>query len=77
MSQHHASARCEQCIQRFKSLLIQGLLGILCATPPVAMGQTGGEENLALKVQQLTEAMSQTQKRSMSRNTNWNSCEPN
>lgn len=63
MSQHHASASGEQCIQRFKSLLIQGLLVTLCATTPVAMGQTSSDENLASKVQQLTEVVNQTQKR--------------
>ncbi|MGA7245102.1 MAG: hypothetical protein WBX19_18080 [Terracidiphilus sp.] len=63
MIQHHASARYEQCIQRFSSLLIPGVLGVLCATSPIAMGQAGSDESLALKVQRLTEAMSQTQKR--------------
>lgn len=62
MSQHHASARYEQCIQRLSSLLIPGVLGMLCTTTPVAMGQAGSDENLALKVQQFTEAMNQTQR---------------
>jgi hypothetical protein len=48
---------------RTASRLIAGVLGVLCAAGSLARGQQATDENLALKVQQLTEAMIQTQKR--------------
>lgn len=63
MSQHHASGNQQHSILRIASHLFAGLLGLVWATPSTAIGQQSPDENLALKVQQLTEAMNQTQKR--------------
>src|ERR1700738_634171 len=63
MSQYNASANQEHFPIRIASRLFVGLLGIFCAAGSAAKGQQGTDENLALKVRQLTEAMSQTQKR--------------
>ena len=48
---------------RIASHLFAGFLGILCAAGSAAKGQQAPDESLASKVQKLTEAMSQTQKR--------------
>jgi hypothetical protein len=63
MSQHHASANQKHFLLRYASRLLIGVLGILWAAGSAANSQQGTNENLASKVQQLTEAMSQTQKR--------------
>ncbi len=63
MSQHHASANQKHFLQRNASRLLVGVLGMLWAAGSAAHSQQGVNENLSLKVQQLTEAMSQTQKR--------------
>jgi hypothetical protein len=63
MSQHHRSAS-QACISiRFASRLCGSVLGLACAAGFAAQAQQTNDESLALKVQQLTEAMSQTQKR--------------
>jgi hypothetical protein len=63
MSHYHASVIEGHLPIRIVSHLSVGFLGILCALGSAAGGQQTTDENLALKVQKLTEAMSQTQKR--------------
>jgi hypothetical protein len=61
MIQQRASANQEHFALR--PHVFVGLLGVVCATSSAAIGQQTPDTSLALKVQQLTEAMSQTQKR--------------
>jgi hypothetical protein len=63
MSQQNASANQQRVTVGIVSRLFVGLLGLLCAAGSTVMGQQAADENLALKVQKLTEAMSQAQKR--------------
>jgi hypothetical protein len=61
MSQQRAPANQEHFTLR--PHVFAGLLGVVCMTSSAAIGQQSSDETLALKVQQLTEAVSQTQKR--------------
>ena len=63
MSDYHTSADHERFPTRIASRMFVGLFGILCVAGSAAWGQQSTEENIAIKVRQLTEAMSQTQKR--------------
>ncbi len=61
MIQQRASANQENFALRPHVFI--GLLGVVCVTSSAAIGQQNPDTSLALKVQQLTEAMSQTQRR--------------
>jgi hypothetical protein len=63
MTQHHASAYQDRISIRVASRLFAALLGIMSAASFEAEAQQATDESLALKVQQLTEAMSQAQRR--------------
>ena len=61
MTQHQSSTRMHSSL-RINSPLIIGLVGIFCASPPFARAQSQNDNELARKVQQLTDAMSETQR---------------
>jgi TolA-binding protein len=60
MSQHHANH--EHAALRIAPRLIFGVLGMLCTTSSVARAQSATEANFAVKMQQLSDAITQTQK---------------
>ena len=63
MSQHRALANPQHCMVRIAPRVIVCLLCIVFATNSAAIGQQNPDDTLTLKVQRLTEAMSETQKR--------------
>ena len=62
MSRHHASSSQVTSRKRIGPRVFAGLIAVLWVAGTPARGQQSSEENLALKVQQLTDALAQTQK---------------
>ena len=60
MSQNHANQ--EHAALRIAPRLMLGVLGMLCATSSVARAQSATETNFTVKMQQLSDAITQTQK---------------